>query len=175
MNKKDFNGISIRGRVVFAIMCFENYVIAKYPARQFDGVCALMWDIVSDKDYIDASAEKYMEIIPEYLYEFDSYEDAGFEYLTRDEFDFFSELIPSDDESLSLIMHRIYDIAMEHAYAAVDYPAKASIDLLFEIIDALKREGIKLPDIGLVRGFAFAESGGWGNPVSRKGLSRILS
>ena len=175
MNKKAFNNISIRGRVAFGIMCFEEYVAVEYPDMDFAPVCELMWDIVSDRDYIDASAEKYMEIIPEYLYEFDAYEDAGFEFLSVEEFESMRKLIPSGDAALELIMHRIYDISMEHAYAAIEPPAKESIDLLFEVIEELESRGVRVPGIEKVAGFSFAESGGWGAFISHGGLSKVLA
>ena len=175
MNKKDFNNISIRGRIAYGIMCFEEYVSTKYPDKDFAPVCTFMWNIVSDKDYIDVSAERYMEIIPEYLYEFDEYEKAGFEFLTFDEFNAMRELVPNNDEALNIIMYRIYDIAMEHACGAITPPAKASIDLLFDIIEQINNCGISLPRAELVDGFDFGESGGWGSPISHVGLSRILS
>ena len=174
MDKKDFNNISIRGRVAFGIICFEKYVTAKYPNAEFAPVCELMWSIVSDKDYIDVSAERYMEIIPEYLYEFDAYEDAGFEFMSAVEFNAMRKLIPPDDDTLNLIMRRIYDIAMEHAYAAIMPPAKESIDMLFEIIQSLETQGIEVPDIEMVTSFTFTESGGWGAFISYDNLSKVL-
>lgn len=174
MHKKDFNGISIRGRVAFGVMCFERYVMARHPGRDFAPVCRLMWDIVSDKDYIDASAEHYMEIVPEYLYEFEAYEDAGFEFLGKEEFESMRKLVPSDDPGLGRIMHSIYDIAMEHAYGAVEAPAKASIDCVFEIVEVLENNGVALPDIGAVKDFSFEKSGGWGKPIDYRGLSLVL-
>lgn len=174
MLKKDFNDISIRGRVAFGIMCFERYVKDKYHDADFSPVCHLMWGIVSDKDFIDASAERYMEIIPEYLYEFDDYDEAEFDYLSTEEFNAMRKLIPNDDQSLEIIMHRIYDTAMEHAYSAIKAPAKASIDYVFEIAETLGMEGVTPPDIESVKRFSFAESGGWGAPISYEGLSIIL-
>lgn len=174
MLKKDFNEISIRGRAAFGVMCFERYVKSKYHDEDFSPVCRLMWDIVSDKDYIDASAERYMEIIPEYLYEFDDYDEAEFDYLSTEEFNSMRKLIPNDDQGLETIMHRIYDIAMEHAYSAIEAPAKASIDYVFEIAETLKTEGVALPDIESVKQFSFAKSGGWGEPINYRGLSIIL-
>lgn len=165
MNKKDFYNISIRGRIAYAIMCFEAYAKVRYPTRDFTPVCTLMWDIVSDKDSIDISTEKYMEIIPEYLYEFPDYKDADFEYLSKDEFDSMHKIIPSDCGSINSIMHRIYDIAMEHAYIAFEAPAKSSIDLLFDVIAILRQEKIPLPDISKIQKYAFNESGGWGVSV----------
>lgn len=174
MRKKDFNNISIRGRVAFGIMCFERYVRTEYAKRDFAPVCRLMWDIVSDKDYIDASAERYMEVIPEYLYEFDTYEEAEFEFLSAEEFAAMRALVPADDSGLERIMHRIYDVAMEHAYAAVEAPAKASIDYVFEIAEVLEGNGIALPDVDAVKGFSYEVSGGWGAPIDCKGLSIVL-
>ena len=71
-------------------------------------------------------------------------------------------------------MHRVYDTAMEHAYTAVDAPARASIDRVFEIAEVLEGNGIALPDVGAVKDFSFEESGGWGSPISYEGLSIVL-
>jgi hypothetical protein len=71
-------------------------------------------------------------------------------------------------------MHRVYDTATEHAYMAVDAPARASIDHVFEIAEVLESNGVALPDVGAVKGFSFEESGGWGSPISHEGLSIVL-
>lgn len=174
MNKRDFYSISIRGMVAYCTMCLEGYVLEAYPDRDLSPVLALAWDIVGQEGFIDQSADRYMEVIPEYLFEFDDYEEAEFEHLTKEEFDKFRRLLSPDDQTLNLLMHRVYDVAMCYAYVAVANPPREAVDLVFDAIGALRERGIALPDFELVRGLSFNEYDGWGAHVSPEGLSRIL-
>ena len=114
MNAKNFDNISIRGRVAYIILCFERYVIAKYPDADWTRVDDMMWKICDESDYIDNSAYKYMEIIPEYLYEFSDYDSADFEYLSKEDYEYYISVIPMDDEKLNTIMHPLIQ-AVRHS------------------------------------------------------------
>ena len=120
--KTIFDELSIRGRVAYAIMCFERYVTNVYPDKDMSAVAEVMWKIVDDSDYIDNSAYRYMEIIPEYLFEAKDFISSEFDYMTESEYVFYTHLLPppEDDNELNIIMHSIYDIAMEYAYTAVE-------------------------------------------------------
>ena len=174
MKKSDFYPISIRGRIAYGILCMENYLAMKYPNTDFSHMLEKAWSIVSSEN-IDERAYEFMEIIPEYLFEFDNYTDAGYEYLSEQEYDIFIEIIPRSDETLNLIMHRIYDIAMNNAYAGFTAPAKETVALLFDIIDALKNAGIQLPDIKSVSNCDYSTYNGWGDFVSPLGLSTVIT
>ena len=174
MDRHDFTCVSIRGMVAYCIMCLESYALEAYPDRDFAPVLRLAWDIVGPEGYIDQNADRYMEAIPEYLFEFDDYDAAGFEHLTRNEFDGLRGLLDPDDSTLDLLMHRIYDVAMCYAYTAVETPSREAVDLVFDVVGCLREHGIQLPDFGLVRGFSFSEFHGWGVHVSPEGLSRVL-
>ena len=174
MNKHDFYGVSILGMVAYCVMCLENYVLEAYPGRDLAPVLRLAWGIVGPDGYIDENAYRYMEAIPEYLFEFDDYETAGFEYLTESEFNGLRGLLDPDDSTLDLLMHRIYDVAMCYAYTAVKVPPRDAVDLVFDSIGRLREHGIPLPDFELGRGFSFSEFHGWGVHVSPEGLSRVL-
>ena len=115
-----------------------------------------------------------MEAIPEYLFEFDDYEAAEFEHLTREEFGEFRGLLDRNDETLDLLMHRVYDVAMCYAYTAVEAPPKEAVNLVFDSIGCLREHGIPLPDFDLVRGFSFSEFHGWGVHINPEGLSMVL-
>lgn len=115
-----------------------------------------------------------MEAIPEYLFEFDDYETAGFEHLAESEFDELRGLLDPDDEELDLLMHRIYDVAMCYAYTAVEVPPREAVDLVFDSIGCLRKHGMSLLDFELVRGFSFNEFHGWGVHINPEGLSRVL-
>ena len=174
MNKRDFCSVSILGMVAYCIMCLENYVLEAYADHDFAPVLRLAWDIVGPDGYIDENAYRYMEAIPEYLFEFDDYGAAGFEHLTESEFNELRGLLDPDDEVLGLLMHRIYDVAMCYAYTAVEVPPREAVDLVFDSIGCLREHGISLPDFELVRGFSFSEFHGWGIQISPEGLSRVI-
>ena len=160
--------------VACCIMCLESYVLEAYADRDPTPVLHLAWGIVGPEGYIDQNADRYMEAIPEYLFEFDDYETAGFEYLTESEFNELRGLLDPDDEVLGLLMHSIYDVAMCYAYTAVEVPPRDAVDLVFDSIGCLREHGIPLPDFELVGGFSFDEFYGWGVHINPEGLSRVL-
>lgn len=174
MNKFDFYNISIRGMVAYCIMCLENYVLETYPDRDFSPILQPAWTIVGDQGFIDQNADRYMETIPEYLFEFDDYGEAEFDYLTEEEFDKLKGLLNPNDKVLNLVMHRIYDIAMTYAYVAVANPPKEATDLVFDVVRCLKEHGTLLPDFELVRSYSFSEFDGWGIHIDPEGLSKLL-
>ncbi len=116
MNGKQFYDISIRGRIAYVILCFENYVKVKYPDIDMHPVLKMMWSVVDSSDYIDNSAYRYLEIVPECLFEKDYYSTDVFEKLTEDEYNKFTKILNGDDSDLNTIMMSVYDIAMEYAY-----------------------------------------------------------
>ncbi len=174
MNKRDFYGISVLGMVAYCILCLESYVLEAYDDRDLAPVLRLAWGIVGPEGYIDENAYRYMEAIPEYLFEFDDYEAAELEYLTRDGFDELRGLLDPSDQTLNLVMHRVYDVAMCYAYTAVENPPREAVDLVFDVVSCLRKHGIQLPDFDLVRGFSFSEFHGWGVHINPEGLSMVL-
>lgn len=174
MDKRDFYDVSIRGMVAYCVMCLENYVLEIYPDLDLAPVLRIAWAIVGDKGYIDLNANRYMEVIPEYLFEFDDYEAAQFDYLTEEEFDMFRQLLNPDDPALNLVMLRIYDIVMAYAYFGLPTSPVEAAELVLDVIECLQGHGVPLPDFELVRGFSFSEYHGWGVHISPEGLSRVL-
>jgi hypothetical protein len=163
MKASDFNNISIRGRVAYCIKSLKNYMDIKHPQIDFASVYKLALPMVDGTAAIDEAAMAYMEIIPEYLYEFDNYEDAEFEFLTPEQYAMFTGLIPRDDDNLDVLMHRIYDVAMEYCYVAMEFPAKDTYQYMEDVIRILKKEGIEIPDINNYLKYTFSVYDGWGD------------
>ena len=113
-----YDSLSIRERVAYLIMCFERYVKHKYPERDMTLPAEFMWNVINGSGYLDESAYRYMDIIPEFLFETDSFETADMVDMTREEYDVLVHLLPraEDDPDLNTIMTRIYDVAMEFAF-----------------------------------------------------------
>jgi len=174
VDQRDFTCVSILGMVAYCTMCLESYVLEAYPERSFSLIMRLAWGIVGPNGYIDENAYHYMEAIPEYLFEFGDYEAAEFEHLTREEFNEFRGLLDPGDQTLNLVMHRIYDVAMCYAYTAVENPPREAVNLVFDVVDCLGKHGIQLPDFSLVKSFSFSEFHGWGAHISPEGLSKVI-
>ena len=167
------NKISIRGRVAYLILCFEQYVTVQYPDRDWKSVDDMMWKICDDSDFIDNSAYRYMEIIPEYLYEFDTYEELDFDYLSEADYEMYKSIIPKDDPDLNTIMHSIYSVAMEYAYTAIPKGAPDVIPYIQAAESALKTKHIVLPSVSALEGFV-DEQDWWGDPFDGRYLSKIM-
>lgn len=86
--------VSVLGRVAYAIMCFEKYAVTVYPNVDFSPVAEIMWSIIDGSNYLDESSYRYIEIVPECLFEFKSYEESNFEYLSKEEYDLFTSTTP---------------------------------------------------------------------------------
>lgn len=167
MNKEIFKSISIRGRVAYCVKCLSLYCKEVYPNTDFSSVIDYAARIVDGSDYIDIGALRFMEIIPEYLYEFDNYEDAEFEYISKDEFNQFRQIVPENDSELNSLMHRVYDIAYEYCYEAMEPSAPKTIPYISEVNRILKSHKIALPSIEPFAKSSFSESDGWGHSIDR--------
>ncbi len=174
--KTIYDALSIRGRVTYAIMCFERYVTYKYPYKDMSAVADMMWKIIDDSDYIDNSAYRYMEIIPEYLFEANDFNSSEFDYLTEKEYDYFTSLLPTPDidADLNTIMHSIYDIAMEYAYTALELDSPETKEYLQEDSKILKISNITLPKVDDIPKYEWDDTHGWGQPFDGRYLSIIL-
>lgn len=175
MNSKIFDNISIRGRIAYVILCFENYIKVKYSNVDMQPVLKKMWSVVDSSDYIDNSAYRYLEIVPECLFEKDHYSSDVFEKLTEDEYDRFTKLLNADDTDLNAIMMSVYDIAMEYAYTNITDHGKETYEYLDRVIGILKENNIPLPEIDRVSMSKFSESDGWGHCLNPKNISVILN
>ena len=175
MKKDDFYNISVFGRVAYAIMCFERYVTSKYPNTDFRAAAEIMWSIVDGSNYLDESSYRYIEIVPECLFESDSYNNSDFEYLTQSEYDNFSDMLNRNDKSLNTLMQSIYDIAMSYAYTVVEQGAPITIPILNRIDAILSKDGIDLPDKSILSKYTPTDSDGLGDCFDGRYLSIILT
>ena len=102
--------ISMNGRMAYAVMCVENYLVKIYPDKDWNILSKKMW--ASTAEYWNDWYDQFIECIPEYLFEADTYGASEFEYLTEDEYAIFSTLYSGvhDDinELLSLLSENLH-------------------------------------------------------------------
>ena len=166
--------VSVLVSVAYAIMCFEKYVVTVYPNVDFSPVAEVMWSIIDGSNYLDESSYRYIEIVPECLFEFKSYEESDFEYLSKEEYDLFTSILNATDHDLNVLMKSIYDIAMAYAYTTVESGAPEALSPLECVIGILSANDIALPDTEAVSTYTATGSDGLGDYFDGRYLSIIL-
>lgn len=174
MNKKDFNNISMSGRLAYQLLCVEKYFIAKYPEKNFKDLFSLLWQVTNEM-YFDTFSGYLIELNKSCFFEFDTYEEQEWLYITKEQYNLFKNLISELDDTDESILETLKDQAEVYAYTVVPENTKESIDIIFDTIAFLKQEGIELPDIKLVEFSTIDQKNGWGDPFDGSKLSIILN
>lgn len=169
----NFSDISMNGRIAYAIMCAERYALSKYPEKNWKPLFTWMWKCTSD--YFDEWYYRFMEILPEYLYEFDNYKDAQFDYLSEKDYNYYSAFLRDIDKNMEKLIVIPTKIAMVYSYMPIPKEGKESIKLVYAAIKILEDNNINLPDPTTVAFSKFSEKNGWGNPFDGKVLSIIIN
>lgn len=174
MTKKkfDFTTISMIGRFAYSVMCAEKYALEKYPNKDWKPLFKWMWQGTSD--YFDEWYYHFMEILPEYLYEFDNFEDAGFDYLTKEDYDYYVDFLKDIDKNMEKLLVIPTQISMVYSYTSIPGKGKESIDLVNKAIKILEDNNIEVPDPKQIEFSSFAEKNGWGNSFDGTKLSIVL-
>jgi len=174
MNKKDFKYISMSGRIAYQLLCVEKYFIAKYPEKDFKDLFSLLWQVTNEM-YFDTFSGYLIELNKSCFFEFKTYEEQQWLYITKNQFDLFKELVSEFDEDDENILETLKDQAEVYAYTVVPENTKESIDIVFDTIEFLKQEKIELPDIKLVEFSTINQNNGWGDQFDGTKLSIILN
>ena len=172
MNSSDFENISMKGRMAYIILCVETYLLAKFPEEDWSTLSQWMWSVTSS--YWDNWGYKFIEIIPEYLFEFPSYEESDFEQLTNEEYDFFTKLLKNKPAELNQLLLKAHDLEEVYCYTRIPKHGQEAIDIVLEVCSILEKNKIPLPDIQLVQFSSFSEKDGWGERFDGTKLSLIL-
>jgi len=170
--KNDFKDVSMIGRFAYSVMCAEKYALAKYPNKDWKPLFSWMW--LGTSDYFDEWYYRFMEILPEYLYEFDNYKDAQFEYLSEKDYKYYSNFLKDIDKDMAELLVIPTKISMVYSYTTIPGVGKESIDLVKQAMSILEKNNVELPDPEKVSFSKFNEKNGWGNEFDGTKLSIIL-
>ncbi|MDR9856627.1 hypothetical protein RJP21_23775 [Paenibacillus sp. VCA1] len=169
-----FKNISFRGRVAYGISCFENALIAlKYDLNDWKFILNYLWDFTSIQ-YLDDWNDIVVELIPENLLEFKTYEEEEFERLSKEEFIYLYNLYQNVDKSIDILIRNIYELGISHAYTVIEGYGESSLKSLDRIIKFMIENKFPLPSLDPFLSFSIEENRGWGNKFDGKSLSKIL-
>ncbi len=172
MKISDFDNISMNGRMAYAILCVETFLLAKYPNDDWTSLLKLMWKVTSS--LWDEWDTKYIEIIPEYLFEKSNYEDSDFEELSKEEYDHFSTLLCGKTDAINTLLLKIQDLYDVYCYSSIPGNGTEASQIVVDMVEILKENNITPPDISLVQFSHFSEKNGWGNSFDGEELSLVL-
>lgn len=71
----DLHDITMAGRFCYAFMCIEKYLVTLYPKVDWTPIARKMWQWT--EQYWDESWDIYSQIVPEYIFEFSSYQELN--------------------------------------------------------------------------------------------------
>jgi len=173
-NMEQFEQISFRGRVAYSICCFENALKAlNYDNNDWRIVLNYLWEFTSIQ-YLDDWNDIVVEIIPENLMEFKTYNEDEFERLSQNEFETLYKLYLNIDDSINALLRHIFDLGVCHAYTIIEGYGESSLNLLGELLNFMNVHDFPLPNIEHFLKFSISENRGWGNRFDGTKLSKIL-
>lgn len=72
---EELKELSMTGRLCYFFMCIEKYLITCYPKRDWTPVAKRCWQWTNDT--WDIGCDIYSPVVPEFLLEFDNYEETN--------------------------------------------------------------------------------------------------
>ncbi|WP_026522283.1 hypothetical protein [Butyrivibrio sp. VCB2001] len=180
MIREQLASISMNGRMAYGIMCVEQFLLSLYPDRDWTILSEQMWPVTNM--FWDEWNERFMEIIPKYLFEFENYKEAEFEYLSENDYAEFVKLYSgiSDGEKedvsdpVNFLLLALYRIEEVYAYASIPGKGEECLDILDEMMSVLNDASVQLPDVNKVAFSSFDEKNGWGESFEGRDLSFVL-
>ena len=143
MKSEKLKQVSLLGRIAYAIMCAEKVAVEKYPNKDWKTVFEAFWK-ACNCEALDVWSWEVMEYIPKYLFEFNDYESADFEYIDKDKYLKLVEIYKGVDDSLNQILLAIRNIEEEYAYLSIPEYGKISLEYIDEILAILEKNNIHL-------------------------------
>ena len=188
-----FYHITITGRLCYIFMCIERYLITLYPDRDWTIVAEKMWQWTAHSPW-DESCDIYSEVVPEYIFEFDGYEETNrCEYegkLKREDYEETTSLfrgITNSDDKDEICQVLVIPCRFSHFAECSSLPSieKYTAELIDKLESILQKHGIQLPDKSALQPFTFKREEPmksmesmatvWGNLVNTECLSIILN
>ena len=160
---KLFENITMNGRMCYIFMCIERYLLSLYPDRDWTPAAKRMWDWSAVCWSCDDELDRYIQLIPECILEFNTYEAANAEWygkLPRKDYDELVALYKGittgahDDE-----INRVFLIPNElwkncdGSYYDIETGRVSTLRYIDKIEEILISHDILLPDITLLSAY----------------------
>lgn len=178
---KKIRKLSLTGRMCYLFMCVEKYLVTLYPQKDWTPVAKRCWQWT--RRYWDEGWDVYSVVVPEYLFEYGSYEKMKQDYnglLTEEDYyiltDLFQDITDgSQDDEINQVLRMPIDFS--NACECTDFGA-ASVSSMYLFLDMkyiFDLHQIELPDMNKVSYMTMDQKNGWGEFVESEHLSIVLN
>lgn len=190
MKTNEFYNITMIGKICYLFMCMERYFLELYPDRDWTPVAKKMWQWSSH--WWDEAWDIYSEVVPEYILEFDSYEETNERAydgeLNKEDYDEIVSLYKGiTDGKGTSEFDRVMKLPIDFGNETEGTSVKAAETYILEILaymeKILEKHSIPLPDKEVLSHFEYdrdkpyvegEKEPGWGDFENTEFLSIIL-
>ena len=179
--KPVFDNISLLGRLCYLFMCIEKYLVNKYPDRDWTVVADRLWNWT--EEYWDDAQDKSDQIIPEYIFEFNSYEKVNRKCFDGEmSEDLYNQLMKlyngitkgNSEDEINKVLFTTVEWGSYCEGAGFREANGPTINLIEYLLGILDKYCIEYPDIDKVQHMTIEEKNGWGEFRNCRHLSIIL-
>jgi hypothetical protein len=164
----DLEEMSNRGKVAFAICCFESAIDFFVQDKK-------KWSFVDDELWKFCNSnmaywhEQFGEITPFVVCEKIDFDLKEYKYLTREQHDMLLELYNGTNKVIISILELVYEVAITNIYVIIhnEKTKTDALPYLQSLIDIMNENNIPLPDIEMFKQFPVTENNGWGRDFTR--------
>ncbi len=161
--------VSNRGKVAFAICCFEN-AIKHYGLNKADWLFVIqeLWSFCNSNMAI--WQERFGELTPFVVSENVDFKIKDYKYLSKEQHDNLQTLYKNTPSVILVLLGMIYEVGITNVFVKVNSTAlkEAQLPFLNDIIYLMKSNNIPLPEIELFKKYPVTENDGWGREFTRE-------
>ncbi len=176
--EKMIKSLSITGRIAFCVLCVEEYIKSTKNDIDFSFLENILWSFSFEGEHFDTWAYRLLEIVPEYLYEYENYKqttDKEKSSLTEEDFNHARTLIAKDDVVLSKLLNNAYDVAMVYAYGSIPGHGNETIKICMDSVGILNNCNMPIPELKINDSLKWETNKGWGGSFDYKSLSILFT
>lgn len=175
MIEKQLKSVSVRARVSFGICCLEKALIHYgCTLEKWRFVVEKLWRYTNIK-YLDDWYYEIAEWLPDSLLEDNIYHAEEFEYVTKEQFLFLSNLYKTEsNQTINKIFRLVFETGTIDLYSKLENFAPNSLNSLEKIESIMKQNNIEMPPITSQANHSFNENNGWGERFDGTNDSMIL-
>lgn len=162
MKTNDFKGISIRGRVAYAICCFENAIMYfNYSISDWGLILEQLWSYTK-MEFFDDWHYSTAEFLPESILEFNTDKKDNFECITEEQFAILHKLYNKSSNIILHIIGFIFEIGISEFYGRLDNYGQKTLENLEILVNYMMSWNVPLPDINRFKSLSYEDGNGWG-------------
>ena len=174
MNKNDFAGISIKGRVSYSICCLESALINMgCKIKDWKIILKQLWTY-TNVEFFEDWHYSTSEFLPESILEFNEFDNNNFEYINEETYLTLYKLYKSENDIVKNLVKLIFNIGISEFYGRLENQGQQSLNSVEILLNYMNKNKIPLPDISKFQSLSYSEGNGWGNDFDGRSLSTIL-